>query len=144
MKNTLSYTLILSFFSIIIWSCTEDVENFTLPEKFANYKDWTKLEEYQGAKLSGQAHGANDLRKIFINKANDNLENDDELPIGTILMKEINGGGAALFGMEKKSKGANSWEYWDLKAGINLGTTNDCQSCHEEATTDYIFSVDDF
>jgi len=143
MKRTKAYLSFFFLVSTIVWSCTEDVENFTLPEKFADYKEWTKLEEYQGAKLSGQTHGADDLRKIFINQANNNLENDNELPIGTILVKEINGGGAALYGMEKKAKGENGWEYWDLKAGTNLGTTNDCQSCHETATTDYTFSTAD-
>lgn len=142
MKRISYYPALVFFTVMIVWSCAEDVENFTLPEAFADYESWTLLEEYTGSQLSGAAHGSK-TRKIFINQNNNELEADGELPIGTRLVKEIDGGKEALVGMVKKSKGSNSWDYWDLKAGINLGAVNDCQSCHETATTDYAFSIDD-
>ncbi|MDN4165241.1 hypothetical protein QWY31_07000 [Cytophagales bacterium LB-30] len=141
-KGILKLSAVLFMLSALLNACSEDVEDGSPLGPFEGYETWTVIHSYSGPRLSGAAHDT-DPREIFSKNGALEVETDGELPIGSMLVKEIGGGVVQIVGMRKTKKGDTGWEYWDLKAGANLGASNFCFSCHETATTDYVFSVED-
>ena len=141
-KWILGFSVSLFLGSVLFSACSEDVEDGSPLGPFEGYENWTVIHSYSGPMLSGSTHGT-DPREIFSNNGTLEVEGDGELPVGSMLVKEIGAGEVQIVGMRKTKKGDTGWEYWDLKAGANLGASNFCSSCHETATTDYVFSVED-
>jgi hypothetical protein len=113
---------------------------------FKDFKNWTVVANLQKALSSdGRAH-TDAARTIWINK-NINRGTNGEYSLGTIFVKEVQGG-YGIVGMAKRGGSFNAqhngWEWFRLDINGKItdrNSSNTCNSCHAKVKNlDYAFT----
>lgn len=159
MKNTNLFSKLSLFLAIAIFalSCsktetpapttTSPTTEFVAQDvDFKDFKNWTVIANLQKAlSADGRAH-TDAARTIWINK-NINRGTNGEYPLGTIFVKEVQGG-YGIVGMAKRGGSFNAqhngWEWFRLDINGKItdrNSSNTCNSCHAKVKNlDYAFT----
>lgn len=113
---------------------------------FKDFQKWTVVANLQKAlSADGRAH-TDAARTIWINK-NATRGTNNEYPLGTIFVKEVQGG-YGIVGMAKRggtfNAQHNGWEWFRLDINGKItdrNSSNTCNSCHAKVKSlDYAFT----
>lgn len=156
-------------FSLLVTSCKKDddpsepTEFVADNETFNGIASWTLGDEFFGMDPSlGGAHGGNDstvTRSVYFKS--DVMPSDGLYPLGAVITKHSHNTGGTLSeytAMVKRggdfNPSGNDWEYFMLAGDGEITVDSDgmemrganlmngmCISCHQKASTDYIFTV---
>lgn len=127
-------------------SSTSPTEFKAQDADFKDFRTWDVVADLQKAlSADGRAHTDN-ARTIWINK-NTERGSNGEYPLGTIFVKEVQGG-YGIVGMAKRGGSFNNkhngWEWFRLDISgkiIDRNSSNTCNSCHSKVKNlDYAFT----
>ncbi|TAF67389.1 MAG: hypothetical protein EAZ55_03475 [Cytophagales bacterium] len=144
----------LIFFSVVLWNCQKKEEvNITNTSEFIaqdvdfeNFRNWVKIIESPNA-LSNDGRAHTDAARVIWIKQNTKPNPNEQYPIGTILVKEVQGG-YGIVAMVKRGGTYNAehqyWEWFKLDNNgkiISRNASSLCNNCHALAkSSDYVFS----
>ena len=165
-KNGLILIATIIALSVVITSCKKDEDTsdefIASDETFSNFTGWTVGGEYTGADPAlGPAHGGNDsttTRTVYFK--NNVVPTAGVYPTGAVIVKhshntngQVNEHTAMVKRGNNFNPSGNDWEYFVLTELGNIAEDGEgnilrganlmngmCLSCHEKASTDYIFT----
>ena len=152
--------LFFSGFAAIVNSCDKEedspapdpnpmpsTEFVAADSDFAGFRTWKVVVDLKNALSDdGRAH-TDAARTVWIKQANAALGQNGQYPIGTILVKEVQGG-YGIVAMVKRggtyNSSHNGWEWFHLDTAGKITSRNSssvCNNCHAKVkNADYVFT----